>query len=396
MNNKPSRPSSTPKKKSRRMRRKRNMQKDMTSAKPRTLDDIMKTLSYGMTTMAIGNKNHYMACRLSAMAPQNPPEIPDGMGGKRILTCLYKQDVLSINGASGATISIQLLPWLPAPLAIQTTTGTPLMNGTNLSIYGSRPGGAAISLMGTTGAWVTAPGFPTVSPYGASAVRFVSIGMRIRYTGQASTCAGLLQCYRQTTTLGNPVTVTTSSSTNTAPTTGVFMDLTNINGTVLNYVEVGTTVMQVEGLTGPNSTPSCGVTTFRPEQGIVVRLNHKGAFHEVPWLQNYAGVAQALTNNYATGDLNNMFVTFSNDGSTTQSGLCAWDNDWDSSVVRIVSPNSDASYLIETCVCLEVYPTATSQFFPLARDAGPKNPAMIATTEKIIESAQAIPAVDPK
>jgi len=358
--------------------------KQMAPETARGPGDIIHTLG-APKQMSMMN-DEYMGCRLAAMAPQNASSLPDGKGGKHISTCYWTTDTI-VCGSGGGTWNLFLVPWLPSPLLINgNTAGTvdgvvvPSTSTNAVAGFGCPNSLFATSFPVTN--WSTAPGKASVNPNSGVTIRFSSIGLRLRYTGPAATCAGLIRVQKLPLALNNPVVTTTSSSSATLPTTGIFMDQTTRAGVLTNTVDIGTVVYDLQPGTVTTPFATCGVQFFRPEQGAAVRLSHKGTeYRAVPWLDSYAGVSTTPSKSATATELNNVFYAAYNDQVNTQGGVCAFDNDWEAVNISILNPNNDASYVIETCVCCEITPAATSQFFPLAKETKARGPNM----QKIVD-----------
>lgn len=361
--------------------------KQMAPETARAPGDIIHTL--GSTNKMVMNDDNYMGCRLAAMAPQSASSLPDGKGGKHISSCYWTTDTI-VCGSGGGTWNLFLVPWLPSPLLINgntagTVNGVVVPSASSNAVSGFGCPGALLSTGLPITGWTTAPGYASINPNNAVSVRFSSIGMRIRYTGPAATCAGTIRVTKYPLTLSNPLTTTAYSSNSTMPTSGVFLTQTTRTGTLTNTAETGTVVYDLAPGQLSTPAPTCGVQFFRPEQGVAVRLSHKGTeYKAVPWNDTNVGISLNPTKTTTATQLNNAFWAAYSDQTNTQGGVCAFDNDWEPVAVSILNPNADASYIIETCVCCELTPSATSQFYPLAKETKAKSPNLIKIVDNII------------
>jgi len=161
-------------------------------------------------------------------------------------------------------------------------------------------------------------------------------------------------------------------------------------------VSAGTTTLGTVArpYTGPRPAaiqPTSGVAIFRPEQGLAVRLSHDApVYNQVPWFANYQGIMTDIPGTLIA-DANNSLLATSTFNGRTGGGICAFDNDWTPVCVQFQSPNVDASYVVEICVCAEVVPQTASAFYALTKEGSPKTnqPALF---EKVIkEVGPAIP-----
>lgn len=375
--------------KKRRPRRSRNVNLYNTN-KPRTANDVQLTLARSMDTMKIG-PSPWMSCRLSAMAPRNVPSIPDGQSGKHVNVCFYSQHQLSFTSDSaGVAFRMFLVPWLPAPLLVNCNapTGKVLVDGNPVTAFERACSAHGSSFIAPLG-FDTSPGAPTINPYGASKIRFSSIGMRIRYTGPAQTASGIIMVSKFPATLGQPVTATSSSGTTTPPAAGVFIAEYTSVATVQAFAPVGTVGFQYDGpdLGSGVINSTCGVQMYRPEQGAVIRLSHdSNEFRQVPWYETYAAVLEHFTST-AVLDNNNSLIT--NDPTyihRSRGGLAAYDNDWTPVCVSISGYAPDAKFMVETCVCAEVTPSVASVTYAMTKEGSTNKPSEIKMAETILKN----------
>lgn len=340
-----------------------------------------------------------MSCRLSATPSSQGLSIPDGRSGRHVNACFWNKSTLTFTASQGQT-NVYLLPWLPAPLGLSAGNfGSSLLNGNGVpnSISGNITGFCASSnLYGTGDAHY--PGNVSLNPYNADKIRFTSIGMRIRYTGPAQTAAGMLSVFKMPLSLYGPETTGSTSANATPPTTGTFCTRYYAAGNVTGYTAVGVDMYKLSDEYFTTSTPSCNVQMFRPEQGVVVRLSHSGDFRHVPWF----GTAAAPVREDATGDksvLSQNDCIFSNDviAGRTTGGLYCFDNDWTPVCVQFNGCNTDASFLIETCVCAEIQPQPDSAMATVALEGSKANMAELIRTEKVLEQqGPALPLFGPR
>lgn len=363
----------------------------------RSTHTIVKSLVSGMSSL---NLDSYMACRLTGIAPQSTMSIPDGKSGKHVNACYWTTNVLTFS-AQVPKVTFWLVPWLPCPLLAVCSGPNARIDGYSISEYTNlvTPVGGAVVLT-PTGANLTSPGNNSINPMGASKIRFSSISTRVRYTGPASTCAGMLQVYKQPISLGQAITVSNYGTQGSPPTQGVNLQLKDDAGIVVGYSNAGSTFRQYQGPANPgDSTPTCGVQFFRPEQGVSVRLSHPSQeYRQVEWFHEYAGVANnaEVTMTGSNEIVQNLLSFRTGSGAyvktRSQGGVCAFDNDWEAVCIDIVAPNTDASFVFETCVCAEVTPSSESAFYAVAKDGSKANlPEIKMTEEAIKKSGPAVP-----
>lgn len=358
------------------------------STSTRTSNDVQKTLARSFDAMRVGN-SPWMACRLSAMAPRNVASIPDGQSGKHVNVCFYAIHTISFDaGVAGSAVRLFLHPWLPAPLLINVASNKVKVDGqicpTDSKLCSAH--GSALLVNSSTD---TSPGATTLNVYGASKLRFSSIGMRIRYTGPAQTASGMITVSKCPISLNQQVTTTTGSSNTTTPTTGVSLAEYKSDNTLGQFAPIGTTAYVFDG---PNpgsglNNSTCGLQMYRPEQGAIIRLSHEGKeFKTVPWFEKYAGVIEDYTGD-ATKDVNNSLITNDAGGSfilRSRGGLAAFDNDWTSVTATISGYGDDATFVVEQCVCAEIVPMVSSVMYAMTKEGSVNRPSEIKAADDII------------
>lgn len=291
--------------------------------------------------------------------------IPDAASGKHITTCLYNIDRLAFTGTGARNAYIKFLPWLPCPLLLQ---GDAVLNSSaipaNDATYWA-PGGVLKQLTGTTVAATSRPGSVLPNNFSAHKVRIASMGLRIQYTGPAQTCSGMIRVYDNDSALSEGSQTTSTSSTVTAPTTGIFLQQLTPTGTATAYANINTAVVDFDGVAIGSATTT--TQSFRPEEGVAIRMKHRSSdFRQVELRQILVGVTPT-TDTYATGaflNLAGLICETNNYGG----GLYGWDEDWAGIDIRFDNVNADASFSIETCVCLEVSPSSNSAFASLVAE----------------------------
>jgi len=369
-------------------------------SQPRTLDTVIRTLSTKMASMNM-KSDPYACCRLMGTVPRSPPSIPDGGSGKHACICLYTTDTISAT----SQFRLQFNPWLPCPGTVTSfDTGMVITSGSGTSITYTNTANSSSSFpqigrppQFTTGWGTTSfsrmPGSTIDDPWAASTFRIVSQTHKITYTGPAFSCAGAIQVFENPMSI-EQVATTTSNNSVTPP--GGTLALSNYGadgalgtGTVTS-APISTMIWGIDGNQAPAPTVTSNI--YRPEQGVLVRLKHRGnTFEPQPFFRTLGGLTVNSTSvsNGTTppGTSANSYWRFEIGGASTASafygtGLIGYDNDWVGTHVIGTGLNTDASYLVETCICLEVTPQASSPFAPLARESGPAKPAIIKQVEQ--------------
>lgn len=354
---------------------------------------IIHELATSAKNMAMGKSDWY-CCRLMAKPPKIPPSIPDGASGKHICVCLYSIDRLSFGGVAAAkTASIRLVPQLPAPLLISGTdvlvngNAAPPFTGGNYYAAGVAPQWIGANVTATR------PGQTvTTNTYNSSTGRFVSIGLRIRYTGPVNTCAGSIRAWEDDLNLTDMGQTSATGPPAPLPTTGTFLTTLNAAGTVTAVAPLNTTYMLIDG--NPAANPTAQTFTVRPEQGLAVRLKHRSAiFQSIDVRENFIGSSISTA---TTGSASFNIINANIDSGQFGGGILAFDNDWVGHAIRLDNVNSDASYSLETCVCFEFVPSSNSNFAPLAKDSPKAAPPSVLKKpdETLTREGAAVPLVN--
>lgn len=379
--------SKSPQKSPSKRRRNRKNKNKFGPPGPRTTQSIELALSRGMRDMTA---NSYMSCRLGAMADGKGFSIPDGRSGVHVNACFWNKVTLSFTAAN-ITAKAFLMPWLPSPLHFASggTSSQVKINGQGVGTGEFLTGWCAANSLWSSGD-CHAPGTMTANPYQASRIRFSSIGMRIRYTGPALAAAGMISVFKMPLALEDPVTTTISSASTSTPSTGVCCTAYSISGTLNGFRSAGVPVYRPSNVGFMQTVPTCGVQMFRPEQGVVVRLSHSGDFEYVPYFDTYAGLAVDYNVNDKSS-LNVLDGLYTQDlatayGGRNTGGLSAFDNSWTPVCVLFEGCNTDASFLIETCICAEIQPKGDSAMATVANNQDSKNLVEIDRVEHLINA----------
>lgn len=337
-----------------------------------------------------GNKdsysNPYMSCRMNGMTTNESPSIPDGASGRHICTCLYTIDRI-VPTVAGQVIKLQFNPWVPAS-GFVSSSGLVMVNGIQFSSDVIAPIGVPTSFR--TGNSDNYPGSPLMKldVYNATGMRIVSQTHKIMYTGPVTTASGVLRGFENNMSLDSVTRTTSIGSGGTPPASGTYFLNKTSGGTTLFQSPVQTEVYSIDGGV-PVGLP-VGTVSVRPEQGMMVRLKHRtSAFASVPVNDIPYGVtADHITMSTAGAvlGLNNYLAA----AGGYAGGLIAHDNDWNGVQVWLDGINGDASYSIETMVCVEFQPSASSPFYPLAKESVKKNEILLDRVEQHIKTVGSI------
>lgn len=355
---------------------------------PRSMDTVIRAFSARAQNMNM-RSDPYACCRLMGMVPKESPSIPDGGSGRHMCYCLYSTDTIS----GSDTFRLQFVPWLPTTclatgfntgFTVTDTSGSTTYSTPTLQSYpqlGRNP--ILQSSWGGTSSQRCAGQFLD-DPWQSTTVRIVSQTHRLTYTGPAYSCAGVIQVFENAVSLapaGNTSSVAAAPGAGLVSLTNYGSDGAICSATIPGTADINTQMYSLDGLTNPAPPPSTSI--YRPEQGVMIRLKHRGnAFEPIPLQKQLIGVtAQKNTSpgaglaavNVLRTDQPGAFSGTTPDGT----GLLAFDNDWVGCHLIASGLNADATYLLETCVCVELVPSASSPFAPLAKEASAPKPALI-------------------
>lgn len=374
-NNNNSKPKPQPKaNKPRPQRRRRNRKPKSTmqpTGTPRTPGTIIKTLGKKSPSKV---NSPWVEQRLSALPTSSHCPIPDGRARSVICRCLYKVDRLTFTGLIPPTVQVSLAPFLPAPILVNGQAC--LLNGNTVPNAGRTYAGGGIAanwaINNTIG---SLPGSALNSDYGK--IRITSIGCRIRYTGPVTTCAGLIRVYPNPVTVLNTSETTATTVAPLTPIAGSYLGTYNSAGTLVNVGPIGSMATLVEGLSF--QTPTSKVQCYRPEEGVIARCIHSGPYNYVDSATN----TSALTFSPPQGNPV-AYVNMYADQGTYGGAIIATDDSWTPVTISLENVNVDASYSIETCVCLEAQSKPTSPLYDLTTDYPVVDMAALNLAENVI------------
>jgi len=342
--------------------------------------------------------NPYLDSRLCCSYIVSPPSIPDGKSGRHVCYCAYGLSRIAQTNPSGGTFSfhVQLQPWFPILAAVtQTTTGLQIDSSSYPNIYGT-PGYPVAGLCSPAiyGSAVggqfsqIAPGSQQgyADPFAASSGRIVSATYRIMYTGPVQTCAGCIRTFDNHIQLQAGPDIT-YYGTATSSTGGTSMSLFNNTGSVVGSVSLDTPILTPDGSIAP--APVAGSVTLRPEQGAVIRLSHKtNDFKSQSFLSPLYGITCSQTavpaqyNAYSS-----LFYVTGNATNTIGGGIALFDNDWQGVHVLFDNVNTDATFQIEACVCMELAIEPTGPMYSMQKtDTLRPNPKLIERAHQILQT----------
>jgi len=351
--------------------------------------------------------NPYLDSRLCCSYIISPPSIPDGKSGRHVCYCAYGLTRVSQSNPTAGAFSfhVQLQPWFPLLAAItQTTAGLNIDGSSYPAIYGT-PGypvagicspaiyGSAVSGQFSQISPGSQQGY--ADPFSASSGRIVSATYRVMYTGPVQTCAGCVRSFDNHIQLQQGPAITFYGVA-TSGTGGTSMQLLNNTGSIVGTVALDTNILIPDGSIAP--APVAGSVTLRPEQGAVIRLSHKtNDFKSQPLLSPLVGATCTQADVPATyNDYTSLFYVTGNATNTIGGGIALYDNDWQGVHLIFDNVNTDASFQIEACVCMELAIEPTGPMYSMQKtDMSKPNPSLIEKVHRILQTeGHTLPASD--
>lgn len=325
-------------------------------------------------------RDEYLCCRMG-MRPTIPPSIPDGGSGKHIAVCLYSFDTITAGaGATGRPYNfiLQTTPFLPLfASVVSQSTITPVadylrVNGVQVSSgvkYGiGRPNNYFTN--NGSESWPGAIGDLT-EKYGATSMRIVSLRHKIVYTGPAVACSGSVLVYANKASI-QPIGETNNEVLGTGRVGTVYFP----DGTGASPTRSGTELFSAAGLIPPTTQVTSGqplavptnTQLYRPEQSITLIPKHTTEkYMQVP-VRRTPILITAPANETGTNINYYHYVSTSTTGSGWGGGINAFDDDWQCVTAVFNGVNSDASFTVETCACVEFTPRGDSSFYSLSKE----------------------------
>lgn len=343
----------------------------------RTPGTIIRTLNSPRRPQ--GNVSHYALCRSNPFAGHGGSSIPDGKNTNFVVTDTFTVNTFTPTTA-GQTIVIQTLNCLPSLAMIASTAGLVVDSTAVAASSALQPTASTASTtwypIGIPGPYVGtgAAGALFADPYNSTTARVISVGYRLLYIGPATTCAGSI------TITPNPVAWGTTS---TSADGGFGLVPPTIAGAAGTQLHTGAVALDVDMTINPVVMTRASLTV-RPEQGLYVVPKHKSTEFKLQPTYNmpYAPIANANTS--LLGNLNTLFRP----SGGVNPGVVFFDNDWMTYQIVITGLNSDASFRLETVLCMEYNPAVSSPFYPLSIKQSPDSAAQLHEGQKASERTE--------
>jgi hypothetical protein len=369
-----------------------------------TLESVQRSLASANNSSRasmMGDKG-FIHCRLNPFESSNGVGLNDGsLMAKIVYDSKTYVDITNIT----STISILILPWMPACAGISglctVNQSSPYTGAVNLANNSLGYGWYPVLMQGAqNNSAIQIPETTSAPPIQAGKARLLTQGYRLVYTGPTNSCAGLITVSSSSANITQVLSETNTSGLGTsalpynsfilqpqaAATLSQFTAPSSINGTSM---PLGTN-MPVVNVISTFSQYSPETVTYRPEVGCSGVLRHGTRNYEFNPISEYnqcpIQTATQLTTTFSSAPyIYNpaFFTTLSATAQTNQampncdvgnfSIIYWWDNDWQPVSIQISGANSAASYRLEVVQCFEFIPEASSTFRPLAKVSGVDN-----------------------
>lgn len=268
---------------------------------------------------------------------------------------------------------IQTIPSLPAMAAIASTAGAITVDGVVQAVSSAYTPSeitasttwCPLAILPPLANFYGALGGITPDPFNATKARFVVCGYKIIYTGPVSTCAGSITVTPNNLSM-QPASITTTSVA-AAGTNIAVQNIGNDGVTVRNYATQNATIHNVE-LQSNAAALTKESKTFRPEETVLVLPRYLASINNPTDM--FSGSYPIVGN---VGSLNGPLnlVNFFRSANVNPNGVIWYDDNWEAFQIVFNGINADASYRIETVVCLEMTLQQNSVYAPLAKEKSP-------------------------
>lgn len=329
-----------------------------------TLESVMRNLTLKrvqprrVRPMRSTSLQNYISCATSPFHGGGGSGIPDSLSAPKIV--VDHSDTGTITIGSSGTAHLKFMPTLPVivagrPIGAAGADVTFQANGVTLSstVF---PGSYSVGLMPvvTANDWkawmsaITDPQAETTPPYSAMKYRVVSVGLRMWYTGAASTAAGSIAVTTSRVQFKEDevqprVVITGVPPTGTAA-------VTYTADAVVTNLPVSANVFNQETHLARIDMPV--EIVLRRQMGTL-------KWHEMRQIPQYGvdKVGNVWWNHYTSDN--------ASWGGNNPMQVC--DDDFSCAIIEITGAPPGASFRLQTAFCIEYQPLADSQFSKLAR-----------------------------
>jgi len=317
---------------------------------------------------------NYIKCRMDPFATSlGGSGIPDSAMTSRVVVDHRDFGTLTI-GASGSC-QVRLFPCLPYPLAFKAS-GTDYagfsINGTSMaattiptSVAGSGYGWAPIISLNEWAGWMTAsaatPSAEIPGPYSEVKARIVALGVKMFYTGAASTASGTITVTADRSVLG-PLAQNLSAT----PTYNLAVAGTTNVSAFPATLDFGS----VQPVLDANSI------TERPE--VTLRVIPRRMDEAKPWLDR-------VQTPFITTDSSTRNSVFSFPSTSGGPLVSLYDDMWEVACITFTGVTTGAVFRFETAVCVEYQPMVSSAVNKLS-----KKPTQVVSIDTLSKTEQVL------
>lgn len=345
------------------MPRRRNRPGGQTRLRPRTLNAVEETFArmrVQRVSRYSGILPAYIRCRMDPFSFNlGGAGTPDSALVPRVV--VDHRDFANLTIGTSGTCQVRLFPCLPFPLAFKSLGA----DWAGFAINGTSVAAATVSTATTAanygwmplirvGEWANwsdtaaaaAIGVEVPGPYSEAKARIVSLGVKIFYTGAASTAAGTV-----TVTVDRGVASDVSSSSKNIETWSSSVAGSTIAPGFFSSVDFG----------GITPVMDANTITERPE--VALRIVPRRLDVAKPWLDRFQ-VPYYPIEGVSTYPIFTKMVV----GTIPLIGL--WDDMWEIPCITFSGVAAGSVYRFETAVCVEYQPMVTSSISKLAKKPG--------------------------
>jgi hypothetical protein len=361
------------------------------SNKVRTLDTITRDLARA-TINPKGGKS-WLSCRLNPWSNIGSMSLlPDGSSDPRLVYDYYTYGDIAVSAAAtGFNIGIfAALPWNAAVKVLSgKLTLTPMFTDGGVSASACSASASKWTPLNYTNSASAVhypdkinTGFNPPQFISADKMRITSLGWRLTYTGPVSTAAGI-------------VTVTSSPPACEPAFEKIRgkMNWSDAQGVVGGFVITSNASVMCLPITPPSAVAQKDAVMARPEKTLqgIVRKNTP-IFN---W-QNWANSSMYMVSlnpgeDILNGDLNSLTTakfdasgTYTNSSTSNMASVNLFDSDWDIPNINVSGCNADATYRLETWMCVEYVPLSNSVYYSVASKDMSGTIETVSKMEKIV------------
>jgi len=353
---------------------------------PSTTQVVQKALENTTTRSAVQVKGStmemYIRCRMDPFHSMGSPGIPDSATVRRVV--VDHRAYADFTLPTGGSLYLKTLPSTAIPL-LSKGTNPYTINGvtytTTLPTFPQITWLPSISypewttLLNTINPGASPAGSnppQLFDPYLSARFRIVTQAVRIIYTGQASTCSGIMSMSADTVAISRPPSV------NEYPVAVTSYDASGAATTIDWAVD---TINTAKLMVNPNfsaDTPSTVMS--RPETGALILVKHAAPDFDWVAMPNY-GIVYEGYNPSSPATATSFIAEVTNISNYGMIG--GLDPGWESVNINISGAAAGASFRVECVTCVEYEPTTSSTVSAFAK-------IPISTNEAAVKAVDAV------